>query len=73
MKQKNNEFRFDFTEEQNTVKDNIMRNAYFSDPDSINFLNDCFQKLRGMNKRKKHLEIKRKKRKLKHEKRKKIS
>ena len=70
MKRTNNEFRFDFMKEQNTVKDNIMRNAYFTDPDSVNFLNECFQKLRGMNKRKKHLEIKRRKRRMKHEKRK---
>ncbi len=70
MKRKNTEFRFDCMEEQNAVKDNILRNAYFSDPDSVNFLNECFQKLRGMNKRKKHLEIKRRKRRMKHEKRK---
>lgn len=70
MKRKNNEFRFDCMEEQNAVKDNILRNAYFSDPDSVNFLNECFQKLRGMNKRKKHMEIKRRKRRLKAEKRK---
>lgn len=65
MKRKNNEFRFNIMKEQNSVKDTILRNIYFSDSDSINFLNDCFQKLRGMNKRKKHLDVKRRKRNLK--------